>query len=50
MTVTLREEYEKGVWVIRVNGQIVDTLTDAEEAAGLANRLAGALGVEVNAP
>lgn len=49
-TVTVRPEFRSTVWVVRVNDRIVDTISSADDAASLANRLAGALDVTVNAP
>lgn len=48
--ITVCAEYRSGVWIVRVNGLIVDTVAHLSEAAALANRLAGALGVTVAAP
>lgn len=42
--VRVGRDYSAGVSVVRINGQIVDTLADPVRARSLANRLAGALG------
>ena len=48
-SVTVRPEYRADVYVVRVDGEIIDTIPDRDRAYALANRLADVLDVIVNA-
>ena len=47
--VTVYEEYHVGIYVIRINDKLIDEDCSQQRAYSLANRLADALGVTVNA-
>ena len=48
-SVTVYEEYHVGIYVIRINDKLIDEDCSQQRAYSLANRLADALGVTVNA-